>query len=447
MIYNINLPDISNIKVERILDLLKRKESKDIIFGSIYPDYLCWDKVKYNKHIPADMTQEEAWALVKYARNNLMFKYESVIHNEKGKNFSWLYNFPKFEQFFHEIDLDLGGNLLATKKDIDDQLRHKFIARGIMEEAIASSQLEGANTTRKAAKQMLMEGRKPKTKDERMVLNSYQAMKLVEEELKDKKLSYDLLMQLHATITKKTLDNEKDEGKIRGEGDDVYVMNSTDGTIYHVAPDYKFIKKEIEKLIGYANDDLEDKFFVHPVIKAILLHFWVAYLHPFADGNGRMARVLFYWYLLRKNYWGFAYLPLSRIIKNSWGQYRDAYIYTEQDDNDLTYFIDYNIRKIQQAKREFENYVEEKKKENIKMARVSQLKYGLNERQVSLLKYFYKSKDASTTVKIYLNINEISRATAIADLKELVKNEFLSRKKIGKEVHFYPAEKVGKLFN
>ena len=81
------------------------------------------------------------------------------------------------------------------------------------------------------------------------------------------------------------------------------------------------------------------------------------------------------------------------------------------------------------------------------MARVSQLKYGLNERQVSLLKYFYKSKDASTTVKIYLNINEISRATAIADLKELVKNEFLSRKKIGKEVHFYPAEKVGKLFN
>ena len=187
MIYKINLPDISNIKVERILDLLKRKESKDIIFGSIYPDYLCWDKVKYNKHIPADMTQEEAWALVKYARNNLMFKYESVIHNEKGKNFSWLYNFPKFEQFFHEIDLDLGGNLLATKKDIDDQLRHKFIARGIMEEAIASSQLEGANTTRKAAKQMLMEGRKPKTKDERMVLNSYQAMKLVEEELKDKK--------------------------------------------------------------------------------------------------------------------------------------------------------------------------------------------------------------------------------------------------------------------
>jgi Fic family protein len=84
-----------------------------------------------------------------------------------------------------------------------------------------------------------------------------------------------------------------------------------------------------------------------------LLHFWIGYLHPFADGNGRMARVLFYWYLLRKSYWGFAYLSLSRIIKNSWGQYRDAYIYTEQDDNDLTYFIDYNIRKIQQAKREF----------------------------------------------------------------------------------------------
>lgn len=428
------------------MDLLKRKESRNIVFGSIYPDYLCWDKVKYSKEIPIDMSPEDVWALIKYTRNNLMFRSESVIIDSKNKNFSWLFNFPKFEQFFHEIDLDLGGNLLANKKDIDNQSRHKFIARGIMEEAIASSQLEGANTTRKAAKQMIFEGRKPKTKDEKMVMNNYLAMKIVEEDLKDKKLSYELLMQLHATITQDTLENKNDEGKIRGQDDDVYVMNTADGTIYHIAPGHEFVKREIERLINYANDELEDKSFVHPVIKAILLHFWVGYLHPFADGNGRLARILFYWYLLRKNYWGFAYLPLSRIIKNSWGQYRDAYIYTEQDDNDLTYFIDYNIRKIQQAKREFESYVENKKRENIKMAQISQLNYGLNDRQVSLLKYFYKSQDTSTTVKIYMNINEISRATAISDLNKLIKLEFLSRKKLGKEVHFYPTDKVAKLF-
>ncbi|MBN2854043.1 Fic family protein [Patescibacteria group bacterium] len=447
MIYKINLPNIANITTERILELLKKKELRDIIFRSMHPDYLCWDKFKYNKSIPTDIKPEEAWALVKYTRNNLMFRYESKICDKEGKIFSWLFNLPKFEQFFHEIDLDLGGNLLTAKKDIDDQLRHKFMARGIMEEAIASSQLEGANTSRKIAKQMIVEGRKPKTKDEKMILNSYQAMKLVEEELKDKKLSYEGLMQLHEIITKGTLDDIKDEGRIRAEGDKVFVMNSADGTIYHVAPDHKFVKKEIEKLIAYANDELEDNFFVHPVIKAILLHFWVGYLHPFADGNGRLARVLFYWYLLRKNYWGFAYLPLSKIIKNSWAQYRDAYIYSEQDDNDLTYFIDYNIRKIQQAKKEFENYVEDKKRENLKMAKISQLKYGLNERQINLLKYFYKSKNTSTTIKIYLNINEISRGTAISDLKELIGHSFLSRKKIGKEVHFYPTDKVAKLFN
>ncbi len=116
----------------------------------------------------------------------------------------------------------------------------------------------------------------------------------------------------------------------------------------------------MEKLIQFSNDEPENATFIHPVIKAIIIHFWIGYLHPFTDGNGRLARLLFYWYLIKEGYWAFVYLPISKAIKLSPKQYSMAYIYSEQDDNDMTYFIDYNIKKIKLAVREFKKYLEKK---------------------------------------------------------------------------------------
>ena len=159
-----------------------------------------------------------------------------------------------------------------------------------------------------------------------------------------------------------------------------------------------------------------------------------------------MARALFYWYLLREKYWAFGYLPLSKIIKNSPAQYRDAYIYTEQDDNDLTYFIDYNIRKIIQAMREFEVYAERKWKENTKMTKLARGKYRLNDRQIQLLRYFYKNKDMTTSVISHMKVNEISRLTAMKDLKDLQDHGFVTSKKSGRTVYYYASDKVALLF-
>ena len=177
-----------------------------------------------------------------------------------------------------------------------------------------------------------------------------------------------------------------------------------------------------------------------------MLHFWIGYLHPFTDGNGRLARSLFYWYLLRKGYWAFAFLPLSKIIKKSPAQYGMAYLYAEQDENDLTYFIDYNIRKIKQAKKEFEEYVIHVKEENMRMAKLSKTKYHLNDRKVQLLRYYSKNKDESTSIKTHMNINQISRLTAIKDLKGLEQLGFVTSRKIGKEIHYFGTEKIEELF-
>jgi len=206
------------------------------------------------------------------------------------------------------------------------------------------------------------------------------------------------------------------------------------------------LKKEIKRFIQYANDTSAKHQFVHPLVKAILLHFWIGYLHPFADGNGRMARTLFYWYLLKNNYWAFSYLPVSKVIKNSPAQYRDAYIFSEQDDNDLTYFIDYNFRKIAQAKRDFEAYVKRKEIQNRKMAGIARAKYNLNDRQIQLLRYLHKNSNASTTIKTHAQIYGLSRPTSRRDLEQLEQIGLLLSTKIGRERPFRGTKAISKLF-
>ncbi|MFZ2225882.1 MAG: Fic family protein [Candidatus Moraniibacteriota bacterium] len=443
MHYKLEKPDLSNVDKEKAIKLLiseRKEELFPLIDETMEPVYQYWDKVKY-KSLPLGISAEEFWFLVKTIREAQFAR--SPIRTETGENFKWL-KLPRLEKFLHEIDLNMGGNLFSFSKDINDKTKYKFISKGVMEEAIASSQLEGAVTTRKLAKQMLREGKKPKTISEHMIVNNYEAIKLIEEDYKNKKLDLALLLELHRIITKNTQVNPGDQGRLRLDSDEIIVANE-ENLIYHEPPSEKFVKIEIERFIAFANDDLEEAF-LHPVIKAIMLHFWIGYLHPFVDGNGRLARLMFYWYLLKKNYWAFAYLPISRTIKRAHAQYIKAYVYTEQDEQDLTYFIDYNTRKIELARREFDDYLSDQSRKNSQMGAIAKSKHELNDRQIKLLQYLCDNPDGRTAIRAHMSINDISRMTAFNDLKYLENNKFLFSKKIGREVFYYGAEKIKELF-
>ena len=176
-----------------------------------------------------------------------------------------------------------------------------------------------------------------------------------------------MLFELHRMLTYKTVSREE-QGRFRKDQDHIVVSGQIGSQEYitHLPPTEMFVKKEIGRLIDYANDQNGEKF-IHPIIKAIFLHFWFGYLHPFTDGNGRLARALFYWYLLRKGYWTVMYLPISLVIKRAPVQYAMAYIYSEQDAHDATYFFDFHIRKIMQAMNDFNEYVSRKISENRKI--------------------------------------------------------------------------------
>jgi len=433
------------------LDAENSKKIHYAIKKTCFPEYLSWKQLKYRDWIPnkiggEEITREQFWCLIKNTRK--FNSQESTIRDDNNNYFSWI-KLPQYDEFLHEIDRDTCG-YLGGIKNISSSNEKEYISRGILEEAIASSQIEGAHTTRSLAKKMIQEKRNPRDDSENMILNNYNAMQKIESEYCNVKLSKELLFEMHKMLTQNTKVPLEKQGVFRKNEDLISVGEEVRGEkneTSYMAPSMEFVEQELARLIDFANDEDEDEGeFIHPLIKAIMLHFWLAILHPFFDGNGRLARALFYWYLLRKGYWAFAYLPISTIIKKNKAQYPAAFINSEQDDNDLTYFIDFNIRKIKKAQKEFIEYVKVKQKEGKQAIKIAKKENNLNERQIALLQYLNIHKDDRTNPSMHKDIYKITRATATSDLKELEKEGYLTSQKHGKYVYYYPTDKVRELF-
>lgn len=448
MVYKLKKPVINgNLSESFSLLFSSKKEQRDQIEDFIKriseDEYLYWDKAKHKEPSPKNISKEKLWTIAKFLRQTKSSK--TLIKNKDGSYFTWS-KLKYFEELLHLIDLNTGGEIFIGSADAQKIEKQKLITRGIIEEAIASSQLEGAATSRKVAKEMIQEGRKPKNESEQMILNNYTSLKAIEEKYKDEKMSIDLLLELHSLTTKDTFDSSDEAPRLRKKGEPVVVSDKATGEVYHEGPPARFVAEELKRLVDFANNEIKDGDFVHPVIKAIMLHFWIGYLHPFTDGNGRLARLIFYWYLLKEGYWAFSYLPISKVIKKSPVQYIMSYVYSEQDDNDLTYFIDYNFRKIEMALKEFKSYLKEQSNNNFQMKKNSEIKFGLNVRQVQLLQHLYGDPDARTTIVAHMNVNQVSRMTAFKDLKDLTEKGFLLLSKQGKNIYYYSSPKVKGLF-
>jgi Fic family protein len=410
-------------------------------------DYLHWQELRHKDWIPKRFTSDKElfWTLLKIHR--LIGSINTPIKDSNNHTFRM--NTGNYNKFLHVIDKEMGGNFMGIP-GLSENDKRQFITRNIIEESIASSQLEGANTSRAVAKKMLIEGRKPINHSEIMIVNNHRTMLKIEQELHKEKLSWKLICELHSMITDQTIEKDK-QGTLREtfdkNGNKLVIKPWDDRTIAYIAPDKEFVEKELSRLIDFANDKEEPGIgFIHPLIKAIMLHFWIGLLHPFEDGNGRLARILFYWYMLRNEYWAFAYLSLSEKIKKSHKQYAEAYIYSEQDDCDLTYFIDYNINKLKLARTEFQSFIKKKVKENQAIISLTQQTYNFNERQIKLLQHLNQKMESRTNIVAHQKLYSIAKLTAINDLKHLVKEGLLIKKKQGRNIYYYPTEQISKLF-
>lgn len=385
--------------------------------------YLYWSELKYK--ITDKESREIIWTAMKLMRDG---KEENYSFGGIKIKYSLL---SDISRQLHYFDKQLAGNIVSQTSAMG--LEEKYIISSLMEEAIASSMIEGAATTRKVAKEMLKDKRKPSNTSEKMILNNYLAMEMIGKR-KNEKITPQFLLDIQKIVTNGTLEDKKDEGAFRDNNGIVVGDGIESDKVAHIPPNHEDIEILINELCNFANNESEN--FIHPIIKGIIIHFLIGYIHPFNDGNGRTARSIFYWYMLSRDYWLFEYLAVSRRIVRSRKEYDLAYLYTEYDELDLTYFIKYNIECIDDSLSDLFKYVKEKQKEQREVRNIVNEKLGLNIRQIDIVRRFRQEPDKLFTIKGIKSSYGITYGTARSDLLFLEDKGVIKKKQAGKEFVF-----------
>lgn len=424
----------NSIMPERLPELLKAR--------GIPQDgtkYLHWDKLRYLAP-PDGMSREEWWFLIKTAR--LANLRALPLTDSEGRAF--VYSAPDVVQrHLHLVDQRCSGEIaMPAVVTNDDQARQHYLVNSLMEEAIRSSQLEGATTSRRVAKEMLRSGRRPKDRSERMIVNNYRALQYMREV--GRRLTPEIVLELHRILTEGTLDNPDASGRLQ-RPDEERVAVLFDGELVHSPPLADQLPERLRMLCKFANEDENARRFVHPVVRAILLHFWLAYDHPFEDGNGRTARALFYWYMRTRGYWLVDYLSISRILRNAPSQYAKSFLLTETDAGDVTYFIDYQLGVIKRAVRELHQYLARKAEELRDVDRLMKSSAIFNHRQLALLSYALRNPDSFFTFRTHAESHGVTHETARNDLLPLLEKGLLTRDTVRGRHVFTPKPELSEL--
>ena len=173
--------------------------------------------------------------------------------------------------------------------------------------------------------------------------------------------------------------------------------------VLHVPPPAATLPARMDAMVRFAEEGLGDGSFLHPVVQAIVLHFWLAYDHPFEDGNGRTARALFYWSMLRRGYW--------------------------------VHQIDVILRALDAL----DEYVRTKTEQVQQVERMLRRSSNLNHRQLALLAHALRHPGAEYTTRSHRTSHAVAYATARADLFRLAELEWLERRRVGRRDNVFRA--------
>lgn len=399
--------------------------------------YLHWDKARRYKPLPDGLTAEEFWFGIKSARHQASKSIE--LYQKLGKRF-WFTTPDQAHSLLHIIDKQAAGGVSSGNRVFGQVDKERYLTRSLVEEPFSSSVLEGAATTREVARKLIDEGRQPRTRDERMVLNNYRAMRFVKEHVDDA-LSIDLILEVHKIVSEGTLDDPAMEGVLRTPDRDINVVDDSSGEILHTPPQADQLEGRLQQLCDFANEPENDGQFLHPIVRAIILHFMIGYDHPFVDGNGRTARTLFYWYAIKSGYWLLEYVSISKTIMHAPAQYGLAYLQTESDDGDLTYFILHQLSVLKKALDDLYEYAE-RRSSQLAVFEAAIQNSQFNSRQAFLLNDAARGRPAVTDIERYRKIHKVSKLTARNDLEGLVEAGLYSKRRTGRRNVYIPIRKI-----
>ena len=367
--------------------------------------------------LPVSLPISKVWPELQKARKD---KSESLpLLSIDGKPFWWVLT----ESISSQADEVIS---LARREIVFDRPEYEEAFReAVLDEAVYSSVIEGAFTTKKEAREFIHEGRSPKNKSEQMVKNNYEALTYVLEHI-DESITEQTIFDIYALVTKDTLEADVPTNAYRSES--VFVQSSR-GEIVHTAPEAEKVSGMMASLLEFiTNNELS------PLIKACIAHFYFVYVHPFIDGNGRAARALSFMMLLQAGYDFFRYFSISGVIAEERAKYYKAIKDVEDDDFDMTYFIDYYTGMLARAVKAMEErlvdkVVMEQTLDKLKAA-------GMNSRVIEGAKWILTSPNQSITIKAWQKKFGVVLETARQDLFKLEDAGIVHRKLVKRQYVF-----------
>ena len=406
---------------------------------AVDPEYHPWEW--FFRHDPPEgFSRREWWTAVRLNRDQTA--RSTPLTMTDGTPLT--YNLPDpLLRLIDDVSTRARGQVELPEPIANTATRDRYLVRSLIEEAITSSQLEGASTSRVRAKQMLREDRSPRDRSERMILNNYRAMQRITE-LKDEPLTPALITQIHRIVTEGTLDDPDDAGRLQRPGERRVRIYGTSGDeqVLHVPPAAEDLPERLERLCAFANaadDASQGDPYMPPLIRAITAHFMMGYDHYFVDGNGRTARAVFYWAMLHQGFFLTEFLSVSRLLRHAPAQYARSFLLTESDEGDLTHFLLAQARVVVQAIDDLDAYLE-RKTGQLRQASRALREWGLNHRQIAVVESFLRDPTGSVTVEAHRMVHGVVPQTARSDLQGLEARGLLASAKQGRRVVWFPVD-------
>lgn len=398
--------------------------------------YLDWDELQHRTP-PAGLTREEWWMALRLGRN----LSARPIPLRRDANTPFVFNLPgRLLAQLHDLDRNRDGGGVFPGIVAHRETRDRYAVRSLVHEAIASSQLAGAAIPHEVAKEMLRTGRAPRDRTERMIANTHAALGQVSR-LRESSLTPELVLEIQRVMTEGTVLPADAAGRLRRADEPARCEDQRAGAS-SAPPLANDPPARLDALCEFANGRTPD-FFVPPPVRAILLHFWLRHEQPFVQGNGRVARALFYWSMLRHDYRLFELLSISEILVAGPQPYAMAFVQARPDENDLTYFILHQATAIAEAVAALREHAA-RRSDGLRASREKlRALAGLNHRQQILLAHALREPGTEYVIEGHRRTHAVTFQTARDDLFDLVAQGWLNVTKEGRQNVFRAPADLG----
>lgn len=400
--------------------------------------YLSWPEFR-RRPMPDGYAPEQLWALVQLQRRGSATQLPLL---QSGSSPTRVTMTDPMRAALHRIACHQELQDAGLRKGDSDA--ETYAHRAFIEEALASARIEGADSTRVVGRELLRTGREPRDRSERMILNNFLALRSLDQWIGEP-LTKNLLCHMQEVLTRETLDDPADGGRFRRD-DDVRVRDRLTGEIVHVPPPAAELEERMQRLCDFANSPPGEAPFVDPVVKAAVLHYQLAYDHPFGDGNGRTARWLFLWHLAcQSEYWWCRFLPVSRMTERARGSYYRAFESAAEDEGDATYLVRQQLRCMELEMASLAVLLRRRKALNESARRQLRLEDEFNVRQLALFDHAVRHANAGFTQIGHAQYHGVTQVTAGRDLNQLKRLGFLSQKRHGRTIVYRPTARLMRL--